>query len=150
MTGWLTVFIAAVVAVIASLQWRTARAKLALDLFDRRFDVFMDVRKIVSHKGRALKRGPIGAGEDMIPWHRDEPQHFHPGLPNEIIARSRFLFGKDMLPLMEEVHRLVVQVNMDQSDRSDKASDELHELFLNRLIPAFEEYLRFDAKPKWF
>lgn len=43
MTPYLTAFIAAVVALIAFLQWRTAHDKVLLDLFDKRFAAYEDL-----------------------------------------------------------------------------------------------------------
>jgi hypothetical protein len=42
-----TAIIAALVAVIAWLQWRTAQEKVLLDLFDRRFAVYEELRAII-------------------------------------------------------------------------------------------------------
>jgi hypothetical protein len=49
--SYVTAFIAAVVAVIAILQWNTAREKVLLDLFDKRFAVYDELRLIVSRGG---------------------------------------------------------------------------------------------------
>ena len=46
-----TILIAGFAGLIATVQARTARAKLAFDLFEKRFEVFMDARKIVSELG---------------------------------------------------------------------------------------------------
>lgn len=43
-----TLAIGGVAGVIAWQQWRTAKDKVKLDLFDRRFAVFMDARQLVS------------------------------------------------------------------------------------------------------
>ena len=144
-TGWITVCIATAVAIIAALQWRTARQKLALDLFDRRFAVFMDVRVIVSHGGRVSRLPRASGFKGAVISH-----NFDQGLPNEIIARSRFLFGEEIMPLIQKLHELVGLVNMDDSRESMEASHALHVLFEKELIPAFEKYLRFDARPTWF
>ena len=53
--SYVTAFIAAVVAVIAILQWNTAREKVLLDLFDKRFAVYDELRLIVGtgrHRSR--------------------------------------------------------------------------------------------------
>jgi len=49
-----TAFIAAVVAFIAFLQWQTAREKVLLDLFDKRFAVYEELRSVM---GRHLGSG---------------------------------------------------------------------------------------------
>jgi hypothetical protein len=48
MIPWLTAFIATVVAVIAFLQWQTAREKVLLDLFDKRFAIYDELRAVVA------------------------------------------------------------------------------------------------------
>jgi hypothetical protein len=45
-----TAFIAAIVAVIAFLQWQTAREKVLLDLFDKRFAVYDELRAVVGRR----------------------------------------------------------------------------------------------------
>jgi hypothetical protein len=44
MVSWFTAFIALIVAVIAFLQWATARQKVVFDLFDKRFAVYQELR----------------------------------------------------------------------------------------------------------
>jgi hypothetical protein len=44
MISVLTAFIAALVALITFLQWVTARGKVRLDLFDKRFAVYDELR----------------------------------------------------------------------------------------------------------
>ena len=65
--------IAFVAVVIAAAQWWNTRQQLVLNLFEKRFQVFLDVRKIASE---ALQNGRIDAT----------------GLINEILARGRFLW----------------------------------------------------------
>lgn len=43
MVNWLTAFIALIVALISALQWITARQKVVLDLFDKRFAVYEEL-----------------------------------------------------------------------------------------------------------
>ncbi len=82
-----TAIIGTIVAWIAWRQWKTAHEKVKLDLFDRRFAVFMDVREIVSQGGM----------RDRL---SDQ------GLPNEVVARGRFLFGPEILKQLEELHNI--------------------------------------------
>ena len=76
--------IAFVAVAIAAAQWWNTRQQLVLNLFEKRFQVFLDLRKIVSE---ALQNGRIDST----------------GLINEILARGRFLFGPE---LVEELKRL--------------------------------------------
>lgn len=64
-----TLAIGGVAGIIAWRQWKTAQDKVKLDLFDRRFAVFMDARRLVSEAGQ------LGKITD-------------PNLPNEVIARG--------------------------------------------------------------
>ncbi len=49
-----TAFIGAIVTFIAFLQWTTARQKVLLDLFDKRFAVYEELREVI---GRHLVPG---------------------------------------------------------------------------------------------
>jgi hypothetical protein len=117
-----TIGIAAFACLIAAVQSRTARVKLALDLFEKRFAVFMDVRKIVSEAtqaGRLLDRG----------------------LPNEVLARGRFLFGPEIQDDLEKLHRLTV--HQETGDTNAVTKIDAH---FKQMIPKFEQYLRMQQK----
>jgi hypothetical protein len=136
----ITLLIAAFVAVIGFFNWRvaalnarTARDKLALDLFDRRMKVYKDVRLIVSYGGARHLFRPGGGAKDNFPE----------GLPNEVIADGRFIFGDDMVALLEKVHSFCTLV--DTGD--PHASGNLNSLFTEKMIPLFNEYMRMEAKP---
>ncbi|WP_105437685.1 hypothetical protein [Neorhizobium sp. T25_13] len=107
---------------IAYRQWRTAHEKVVLDLFEKRFEVFMGVREIVSRGG---KRTLL----------RDQ------GLPNELLARGRFLFGRDVVSELEEIHRLCAEVDTG----SHTAFRELHETF-DRILVKLEPYMEMSQK----
>ncbi|MCW0016254.1 hypothetical protein [Rhizobium sp. BT-226] len=118
----LTPAIALAVGVIAYRQWRTAHEKVMLDLFEKRFEVFMSVREIVSKGGiRRLFRDP--------------------GLPNEVVARGRFLFDEDVTAQLQEVHRLCGQVETG----STTASGELYDLFPS-IMAKMDPYMRMTHK----
>jgi hypothetical protein len=87
--------IAFLAVAIGGMQWWTARQKLVLDLFDKRFQVFLDVRKIASV---AMQLGRLE----------------QPGEVNEIIARGRFLFGDDMQQSLVKLHSLATELEMKQ------------------------------------
>lgn len=123
------VLVSAAVAVVAFLQWRTAHQKVMLDLFDRRFSVFMDVRLIVSHGADRSK--------------------FDQGLPNEIIARGRFLFGREVVDILTEIHNLCTERDIGrlQPGALDGA--------FARFIASVEPYMKMDQKrvrtpAEWF
>jgi hypothetical protein len=79
--------IAIVVAYIAYQQWHTNALKSKLDLFDRRFRVFLEVRKVLSSvvpEGRATK-------EDFL--------KFRTG-----VAESYFIFGPEIEKYLDEIY----------------------------------------------
>ncbi|WP_029620233.1 hypothetical protein [Pseudorhizobium marinum] len=119
MQALLTPIIAAAVAWIAWQQWQTARHKVMLDLFDRRFAVFMDAREIVSHGGQ-----------------RDRLKD--PGLPNDIVARGRFLFGSEILDQLEELHRLCTLV-----ETGDKEAFGRLDPWFKGFIQSLKPYMNF-------
>jgi hypothetical protein len=79
-----TAFIAAVVAVIAFLQWQTAREKVLLDLFDKRFALYEEVRAVV---GRHLTFGI------------DQPDIFDFA---RAASRAQFLFGPEVQTFLDQ------------------------------------------------
>ena len=79
-----TAFIAAVVAGIAFLQWQTAREKVLLDLFDKRFALYDEVRSVV---GRHLTSGI------------DQPDIFDFA---RATSRSQFLFGPEVRTFLDQ------------------------------------------------
>ncbi len=109
--------IALLAASIAFGQWWTARQKLVLDLFEKRFQVYLDVRRIVSEATQ------LGRLEDA-------------GLANEVLARGRFLFGSDVVKALEELHALTINLEM----KEPSAAAELNKHF-KAMVPLFESYL---------
>ena len=76
-----TTIVAFAVAAIAIEQWRVAKAKLKLDLFDKRYAIFLDTWKIMSE---VITKGP-------------RSQNYGLGNPfSNFIPQARFLFGKDI------------------------------------------------------
>src|SRR6476660_6827086 len=67
------------------------RARLAIDLYNRRFALFMEVRRMVSEAtglGRMKDYGP----------------------PNEVLAQGRYLFGSEIQRKLEELRRLMTRL----------------------------------------
>jgi hypothetical protein len=114
---WLAPTIAVLAATIAFGQWWTARQKLVLDLFEKRFDVFLDVRRIASETFQ------LGRLQD-------------PGMANEVLARGRFLFGKEVVAALEELRRLTIKLEV----KEPSAAQQVNEHFKS-IIPLFEPYL---------
>jgi hypothetical protein len=85
MVSWLTAFIALIVACITLLQWITARQKVVLDLFDKRFALYEELREVI---GRHVTQG-INSVEDIEKFTR-------------AASRAQFLFGPEVTSFLEE------------------------------------------------
>jgi hypothetical protein len=117
-----TVAIALFAALIAFGQWWTARQKLMLDLFEKRFQVFLDLRKIVSE---ALQLGKV----------------VDKGLINEVLARSQFLFGEDINDPIKKIYSLVGELEIGRAG----AAIEINEQF-EKMLAVFHPYLAMRQK----
>jgi hypothetical protein len=118
--------IAFLAVAIGGMQWWTARQKLVLDLFDKRFQVFLDVRRIASE---AMQLGMLE----------------QPGAVNEIIARGRFLFGDDMQQALSKLHSLATELEMKQPHASFAISQHF-----DTMLPLFDRYLKMTQRPPQF
>ena len=122
-----TAAIALLAVAIAWGQWQATGAKLAIDLYDRRFALFMEVRRMVSE---ALAHSEI----------------VDRGLPNEVLAQGRFLFDRDIQRELEGIHQLMIRV-----ETKDPDAIELLQKKFDAFIDAVEPYLRMPQKmPRWF
>ena len=121
-TALLPPVIAAGVAFVAYQQWVTARRKLSLDLFDKRFAVFMDIRKLASE---ALQ---LGALTDVA-------------APNEVVAKGRFLFGPEV-----EAELLVFHAACTKLEVRDPNATVLTEASFQRLTDLMRPYLTFSHR----
>jgi hypothetical protein len=83
MISGLTAFVAVIVAVIAFLQWVTAREKVRLDLFDKRFAVYDELRAAMS----------LHLGGDTGPAFLEFAR---------AVSRARFLFGPEVQAFLED------------------------------------------------
>ncbi|MFZ1886195.1 MAG: hypothetical protein WAU53_21960 [Rhodoplanes sp.] len=93
-----------------------------LDLFEKRFAVFLDLRRVASE---AIQLGEIR----------------NPGQMNEIIARGRFLFGDDLYKSLVEMHTLTAKLEV----REPRAAIEIKNHF-DQMLPLFVPYLRMPQK----
>jgi hypothetical protein len=82
----------------------------------------MDVRKIMSEAGQ------LGTLSDK-------------GLSNEVLARGRFLFGREIQDDLEKLHRLTVCQETGDTDAVIKI-----DALFKQMIPKFEQYLRMQQK----
>jgi hypothetical protein len=85
MVSWFTAFIALIVAGIAFLQWATARQKVLLDLFDKRFAVYEELRDVVGGYFSSGRCSP----EEISKFTR-------------VAGRAQFLFGSEVTSYLEE------------------------------------------------
>lgn len=114
--------IALLAVVIAGMQWWNSRQQLILNLFEKRFAVFLDVRKVASEAGQLGKVTSLG-------------------LAQEIFARGRFLFGPELVKELQHLHALVGQL---ASGRAGAVID-ISEHF-DRIAPMFEPYLKMPQR----
>tara|TARA_R110002051_G_scaffold225076_3_gene288032 strand:+ start:6007 stop:6549 length:543 start_codon:yes stop_codon:yes gene_type:complete len=95
-TGVMPIAIAAIVAWVAIQQWITARDKLALDLFDRRFEAW-----------KALDTAFDGYLADLSKSYDDGVLDPEPGFDSMNFVRAeshtRFLFGEDFREKLGEL-----------------------------------------------
>ena len=115
--------IAFVAVAIAAAQWWNTRQQLVLNLFEKRFQVFLDVRKIASE---ARQNGRIDS----------------PGLINEILARGRFLFGPELVEELKRLYSLVGVLETETTaEKQTTAAIEIRKQF-EKITPMFEPYLK--------
>ena len=116
------VLIGVAASTIAFLQWWTARQKLVLDLFEKRFQCFIDVRSIASE---CFQLGKVTK----------------PGGMNEVIARARFLFDSDIYERLIEMHSLVGQLEVGNETAANRIMDQFE-----KMLPVFNRYLRMTQR----
>ncbi|YBV97380.1 hypothetical protein M1D80_10990 [Phyllobacteriaceae bacterium JZ32] len=95
MSGWATFFVSIGVAIIGVLQWRTAHAKVVLDLFDRRWRVFQDVSDFYF---KIIRNG--------VQQYEIEIAEFH-----KVRAEGAFLFGEDVQMYVKELHEIAINIS---------------------------------------
>lgn len=123
---------------IAYQQWRTAREKLRLDLFERRVSVFVALRKYVATITQ--KGGP----------EPDDVTKF-----GEAFEQAQFLFGKDVREFLKEVGDRGIRLRMQKRGQIDpNAIDraveenmkdlEAHRKVYEQMYDVFSDYLSFE------
>jgi hypothetical protein len=130
MVTWLTAFIALIVAFIAALQWITARQKVVLDLFDKRFAVYEELREAITHY---LTQPTASIMEDVAKFTRAN-------------RRAQFLFGPEVtkfledtwLDLTRDVHESTHPPGPDPEERRKAADDKM--VRVNRLAKFSDDF----------
>ncbi|MCB4770946.1 hypothetical protein LGR54_20250 [Ancylobacter sp. Lp-2] len=130
--------IGGIATMIAYRQWRTAKDKLRLDLFERRLAVYDLIER---YRARVLQNGSADT-EDIRSLH-------------EMASRSEFLFGRDVTEFIEKLKRewqvLVLpagKVAKDEASRREHLDRqyEIKKAYLNQdveLRKLFTKYLSF-------
>jgi|SRR6516162_8712765 hypothetical protein len=119
--SFLATAIALLAVVIAGMQWWNSRQQLILNLFEKRFQVFMDVRKVAS---------------EAIQFNKVTP-----GLSNEVFARDRFLFGPELVKELERLHSLVAELEAGRLGAAGDISGHF-----DKMGPLFEPYLKMQQR----
>lgn len=114
--------IAFLAVVIATMQWWNTRQQLILNLFEKRFQVFLDVRRIASE---AIQLGRIDSK----------------GLTNELFARGQFLFGGDLVKELKRLHALVSELETGRSGAAIEISNHF-----DQMVPLFDPYLKMPQR----
>lgn len=122
----LTALIALIVAFISALQWITARQKVVLDLFDKRFAVYDELREVVDGHGQS-------------------------GLTMEALAkftraanRAQFLFGLEVASFLEEI-RIDLNFFFVVDNGNDTARQRVEDEYVSRRNHLIRFSRDFDA-----
>ena len=133
-------FLSLAIAVFAGLQWRLARTKLRLDLFDRRYKVYDAAKKLLTLVLREAKLNLSDLTEFNI-----------------AVADAEFLFESDVLNYLKGLRKSAIHLNTTQkllsrpqTDDQLKKTAEAEEKDLTdltnqlaQLTKAFRRYLGF-------
>ncbi len=144
--------IAGAVAVIGFLQWRTAHAKIMLDLFDRRWRALQAVSDFYLML--------VGHG---VKQYDEEIARFH-----KVRAEVAFLFGTDVQTFVEELHLSAIKMSTHSASAVDAEPEvrrkHIHDAYEvmkavvnrgQRIEAVFSPYLKMDQKrvrtpAEWF
>jgi hypothetical protein len=135
-----TFFLSAAVGVVAWLQWRVARNKLRLDLFDRRYKVFEATRKFLA----LILRNTRFEDSELIEF-------------DLATSDAEFLFKRDVVDLLAEIRTQALDLRIDEkllerpqnADEIAKRANAKNERLkwlgdqVTELTKLFGRYLRF-------
>jgi|SRR5271170_1707414 len=131
-----TALIALIVAIITFQQWRVSKAKLKLDLFDRRYDVFFKTWVILSETvAKGTRETNYGLGTPF----------------NNFLPQAKFLFGDDINNYLDLVSEKWTRLHgIEGMDRQSEYAQEKSDLMMffhdesARAKDVFGPYLNFD------
>ena len=121
----LTLLIAAIVTYIAFMQWRTAQAKLALDLFEKRIAVYDLVREAIS----------------IINTHGKVDETADRKLL-EAMNASEFLFGDDIREYLEAMWKKFSKMRVAQS-QLENSDEKIRKKAVSNKYDLFREITQF-------
>jgi hypothetical protein len=140
----LTAAIAAAVAVIAFMQWRTAKQKVVLDLFGRRIETYSALRDVVSKVRADSNAATLKNSFKFL----------------QALDRAGFLFGSEVIEHLEKIDHAINEVRISVTERKDlspgpeleanvakeRTARETIGSFYTTLQPLFSRYMRMDQK----
>ena len=134
--------IAALAAIIGFRQWRTAHQKLGVDLFEKRWETYVGIRKVISK----VARHGTATDEDFWDYVR-------------ATDRADFLFGDDVTALLKEINDSMAWLSSFRESVADITHPDREELikakykhfgivtdFYKRAPSIFAQYMRMDEK----
>jgi hypothetical protein len=113
------------VAYVAFGQWRTARAKLNLDLFERRLDIYKKAFALLRSGSAATPAGP-DVHKELIEL-------------VELLPQAAFLFRKDILTFLVTLHSKSLEASIDAATR-DRLAEKANQGLM----------LKVTANQQWF
>lgn len=136
-----TALVAVAVWIVAYRQWRTAREKLVLDLFDRRFDFYVNAKEAIEQL-LGDPQGSIGVRSDR-------------GLePIKSMYRLRlegqFLFGEDVMSYTARVYSAMINLQLGHTMSSLKDTSKDWSQVINqnfKVVTAFHDEFPKIAAP---
>lgn len=101
------------VAWIAYLQWKTTHLKVKIDLFDRRYQIYLDVREIAERTVAMASSTP----QDLIAM-------------NRAISAAQFLFGDDVAGYLGELRSAMIRSESAREAMLRSPQHEQHQEFV--------------------
>lgn len=135
-TSIVSVLIAGVVCLIAYWQWRTAREKLRLDLYNRRFDIYVNT---------------LGYIQALNSWEGSREQKEIEARFDRSLNESQFLFQQQsgLRDLLAEVQRRGFSVHVRKRIIADlKSVPEAQEMLDLRLNEGYDDLLYLKEVPQ--
>jgi len=141
MLAYITSLAAAVAVLIAFLQWRTAQTKVALDVFETRYEIYKELREVV-----AIFSRDFNFSNELHAKYMEAQSH------------ARFHFGAEVEQYLEELRRDLIRGHYFERYARDVANEDEHVARLNRIATCYSEidrmftpYMRLDQRmPLWW